>query len=41
MFQHTHEKEASYIIESKKRCKELELDPNKPRVSPNIMSELE
>ena len=41
MLQYVEEKEVSYIPESKKKCKELGLDPNKPRVSPNILSELE
>jgi signal transduction histidine kinase len=41
MLQYVDEQEASYILESKKKCKELGLDPNKPRASPNIMSELE
>ncbi|NRT28620.1 transcriptional regulator of acetoin/glycerol metabolism [Clostridium beijerinckii] len=35
------EQEADYIIESKKKCRKLGLDPNKPRVSPNAISELE
>lgn len=41
MLQYVEEQEASYILESKKKCKELGLDPNKPKVSPNTMSELE
>lgn len=41
MFQHICEQEASYIIESLKRCRELGLDSDKPKISQNIMSELE
>ena len=41
MLQYVDEQEASYILESKKKCKELGLDPNKPKVSPNSLSELE
>ncbi len=41
MHQQVYEQEASYILKSKNICKELGLDPDKPRVSPNIMSELE
>lgn len=41
MLQHIDEQEAGYILESKKRCKELGMDPNIPRIPKNIMSELE
>ena len=41
MSQHIHEQEASYILESKKKCRELGLDPDKPGISKDIMSELE
>jgi len=41
MFKHIYEQEASYIIESKKKCEELGIDPNNPRIPQNIMSELE
>lgn len=41
MLQNMCEQEASYIIESKKRCQELGMDPNEPRMPKNIMSELE
>jgi len=41
MFREMCEGEANYIIESKKRCIELGLDPNKPEISQNIMSELD
>jgi signal transduction histidine kinase len=41
MLQHMHEQEASYIIESKRICKELGMDPNKPRMPKKFMSELE
>ncbi|KNF07692.1 sensor histidine kinase TmoS [Gottschalkia purinilytica] len=41
MLQHIHEQEASYILESKKRCRELGMDPNKLGIPQNIMSELE
>ncbi|MVX63322.1 two-component sensor histidine kinase [Clostridium chromiireducens] len=41
MFQEMCEEEASYIIESKKRCIELGLDPNRPEIPQNIMSELD
>jgi len=41
MFQHIYEQDTSYIIESKKKCEELGMDPNKPRIPQNIMSELE
>ena len=41
MLQDIDEQEANYIIESKKRCRELGLDPNKPMVSLNSISELE
>ncbi|EHJ00692.1 histidine kinase [Clostridium sp. DL-VIII] len=40
MVQHTYEQEESYILESKKRCKNLGLDPDKPRIPQNVMSEL-
>lgn len=36
-----YEQEADYILESKKRCRELGLDPNKAKRAQNIMSELE
>lgn len=36
-----HEREASYILESKKRCKELGMDPNKPVMPKNIISGLD
>ena len=41
MFQHIYEQETSYIVESLKRCKELRVDPDKPKISKNIMSKLE
>jgi len=41
MLRHMYEQEASYIIESKKRCRELGMDPNIPRMPQSIMSELE
>src|SRR5471030_627562 len=41
MLQHIDEHEASYILESKKKCKELGVDPNRPTMPKNIMSELE
>lgn len=41
MFEHIYEQEKSYIIESKKRSRELGLDPNNPKMSLNTMSELE
>ncbi|AFS77867.1 putative signal transduction histidine kinase [Gottschalkia acidurici 9a] len=41
MLKHMHEQEASYILESKKRCRNLGMDPNKLSVPQNIMSELE
>ena len=41
MFQEIYDEEACYIIESKKKCRELGMDPNKPGMSKNIMSELE
>ncbi|PAB59490.1 EAL domain-containing protein [Anaeromicrobium sediminis] len=40
MKQLDHEKEAGYIIESKKRCIELGMKPDELRVPKNIMSEL-
>ncbi|OOM78731.1 ATP-binding protein [Clostridium sp. BL-8] len=40
MVQQTHEHEESYILESKKRCKDLGLDPDKPRIPQNVMSKL-
>ncbi len=41
MVRQAHEQEAGYILESKKRCKELGLDPDKPRIPQNVMSELD
>lgn len=41
MFQQTYEQEAIYIIESKIKCKELGLDPDKAKISLNVLSELE
>lgn len=41
MFQEVNEQEAYYIIESKNKCRELGMDPNKPGMSQSIMSELE
>ncbi|WP_026887076.1 ATP-binding protein [Clostridium beijerinckii] len=41
MFQRECEQEASYIIESKKKCIELGLDSNKPKMPENVLSELE
>jgi PAS domain S-box-containing protein len=41
MLKQEDEQEPSYIIESKKRCIELGIDPNKLTTSKNIMSELE
>lgn len=41
MFQDMCEEEASYIIESKKRCIDLGLDPNRPEISQKTMSELD
>ena len=41
MFQRECDQEASYIIESKKKCLELGLDSNNPKMPKNIMSELE
>lgn len=41
MLKHRYEKEENYISESKKRCRELELDPNKIGIPQNIMSESE
>ena len=41
MYQSVYEQETSYIIESLKRCRELGLDRDKPKISQNIMSELE
>ncbi|WP_026886005.1 ATP-binding protein [Clostridium beijerinckii] len=35
------EQEADYIIESKKKCRKLGLDPSNPRMSLNAMSKLE
>ena len=40
MLRQNYEQEPTYIIESKKRCIELGMDPNEPRVPKNIMSEL-
>jgi len=40
MSQQVHEKEPTYIIESKKRCIELGMNPNKIGVPKNIMPEL-
>lgn len=41
MFQQVDEKEAIYILESKKRCRDLGMDPDKPNMPKNSMSELE
>lgn len=41
MFREIYEEEAYYIIESKKKCRELGMDPNKPGTSKSIMSKLE
>ncbi len=41
MVRQAHEQEAGYILESKKRCKELGLDPDKPRIPQNVMSKLD
>ncbi|WP_242986081.1 hypothetical protein [Clostridium diolis] len=41
MFQRECDQEASYIIESKKKCLGLGLDSNNPKMPKNIMSELE
>jgi len=41
MVQQEDKQEPSYIIESKKRCIELGMNPNKPATPQNIMSELE
>jgi len=41
MFQRECEQEASYIIESKKKCIELGLDSNKPKMPENVLSKLE
>ena len=41
MLKHIHKQEANYIIESKKRCRNLGMDPNKLSVPQNIMTELE
>lgn len=41
MFEHIYEQEKNYIIESKKRSRELGIDPNNPKMSLNTMSELE
>lgn len=38
MLQHICEEEADYIVESKKRCKELGMNPNELGISQNIMS---
>jgi diguanylate cyclase (GGDEF)-like protein/PAS domain S-box-containing protein len=40
MLQKNCEQEPQYIIESKKRCVELGMDPNEYRIPQNIMSEL-
>ena len=40
MLQKKCEQEPQYIIESKKRCVELGMDPNEYRIPQNIMSEL-
>lgn len=40
MVQRTYEQEESYILESKNRCRNLGLDPDKPRMPQNVMSEL-
>jgi signal transduction histidine kinase len=41
MTQKGYEQEESYILESKKRCEKLGLNPNEPKMPQNIMSELE
>lgn len=41
MFKQVCEEEADYILESKKRCREVGLDSDKPKIPQNIMSELE
>lgn len=41
MLQEENKQEPIYIVESKKRCMELGMDPDKPRISKNIMSESE
>lgn len=41
MLNHIYEQEVNYIIESKKRCEELGMDPNKVCTPKNIMTELE
>ncbi|OOM72720.1 sensor histidine kinase TmoS [Clostridium puniceum] len=41
MIQHIYEQDQSYILDSKNKCKELGMDPNKPRIPQNIMSELD
>ncbi len=41
MVRQAYEQEAGYILESKKRCKELGLDPDKPRMPQNVMSKLD
>ncbi|MBU3177212.1 EAL domain-containing protein [Clostridium estertheticum] len=40
MLQQNHEQEPTYIIESKKRCIELGMKPNEPKLHKKVMSEL-
>lgn len=41
MLQNIYAQEANYILESKKRCEELGMDPDETRMPKNIMSESE
>ncbi|MBL4932809.1 sensor histidine kinase [Clostridium paridis] len=41
MLQHTSVEEASYICESKNKCKELGMNPNEPRMPKSVMTEEE
>ena len=41
MFQQIEEEEESYILESKKRCRDLGMNPDKVNLPKNIMTELE
>lgn len=41
MTQHIDKEKTSYILESKKRCQQLGIDPNETRMPQNILSELE
>ena len=41
MLKQTEGQELDYILESKRRCRDLGMDPNKPSKPKNIMSELE